>query len=77
MQGEVYNLNYKNSNVVNFITLRDMTLKDTTTVHVHNPKKTKRIYGGVVSEPETKVHKVLFKKRRLMDNFESLPYVHN
>jgi len=28
----------------------------------------------VVSEPETKEYKVVFKKRRLMDKFDSLPY---
>ena len=68
-------LNYENSKVVNFTTLRDMILKDTTPVHVYNPKKIKRKHGGVVvSEPETKEYKVVFKKRRLMDNFDSLPY---
>jgi len=51
-----------------------MILKDTTPVHVYNPKKIKRKHGGVVSEPETKEYKVVFKKRRLMDNFDSLPY---
>jgi len=68
------NLNYENSKVVNFTTLRDMILKDTTPVHIHNPKKIKRKHGGVVSEPKTKEYKVVFKKRRLMDNFDSLPY---
>ena len=62
------NLNYENSKVVNFTTLSDMILKDTARVHVHNPKKIKRKHGGVVSEPETKEYKVVFKKRRLMDN---------
>ena len=66
------NLNYENSKVVNFTTLRDMILKDTIPVHVSNPKKIKRKHGGVVvSEPETKEYKVVFKKRQLMDNFDS------
>ena len=30
--------------------------------------------GVVVSETETKEYKVILKKRRLMDNFDSLPY---
>jgi len=34
-------LNYENSKVVNFTTLSDMILKDTTPVHIHNPKKMK------------------------------------
>ena len=50
-----------------------MILKDTTPVHVHNPKKTKREHGGVVgSVPEINQYKVVFKKRRLMDNFFEL-----
>jgi len=28
----------------------------------------------VVSEPETKEYKFVFRKRRLMHNFDSLPY---
>jgi hypothetical protein len=68
-------LNYENSKVVNFTTLSDMILKDTASVHVHNPNMIKRKhFGVVVSEPETKEYKVVFKKRRLMDNFDSLPY---
>jgi len=68
-------LNYQNSKVVKFTSLRNMILEDAPPVHVHNAKKIKRKHGGVVvSEPETKEYKVVFKKRRLMDNFDSLPY---
>ena len=71
-------LNFNNSKVVNFTSLRNMILEDDTPLHVHNPKKIKRKYCGVVvSKPETKEYKVVFKKRRLMDNFDSLPYGHN
>ena len=38
------------------------------------PNKIKRNHSGVVSEPETKEYKLVFKKRWLMDNFDSLPY---
>ena len=70
-------LNY-NSQVVNFTSLRNMILEDDTPLHVHNPKKIKRKHCGVVvSEQETKEYKVVFKKRRLMDNFDSLPYGYN
>ena len=55
-------LNYQNSNVVNFTSLRNMILEDAPPVHVHNAKKIKRRHGGVVvSEPETKEYKVVFK----------------
>ena len=68
-------LNYENSKVVNFATLRDIILENSVPVHVHNPKKIKRKQGGVVvSEKETKEYKVVFKKRRLMGDFDSLPY---
>ena len=71
-------MNYENSKVVNFTTLKEMILENTAPVHVHNPKKINRKQGGVVvSEPETKEYKVVFKKRRLMDNFEFLPYGHD
>jgi len=68
-------LNYENSKVVNFTTLRDVVLKDTAPMHVHYPKKIKRKHVGfVISEPETKEYKFVFKKRRLMDNFDFLTY---
>ena len=71
-------LNYNNSKVVNFTSLRNMILEGDTPLHVHNPKKIKRKHCGVVvSEQETKEYKVVFKKRRLMHNFDSLPYGHN
>ena len=39
-------------------------------LHVHNPRKIKRKHGGiVVSEPEKKEYKVVFKKRRHMDDW--------
>jgi len=34
-------LSYENSKVLNFTALRDMILKDTTPLHVHNPKTIK------------------------------------
>jgi hypothetical protein len=69
------NLNYENSKVVNFTALRHMILEDDTPLHVHNPKKIKRKHGGVVvSEAETMEYRVVFKKRWLLDNFDSLPY---
>ena len=68
-------LNCENSKVVNFTALRKMILNEDTPLHVHNPRKIKRKHGGVVvSEPETKEYKVVFKKRRRVDNFDSYPY---
>jgi hypothetical protein len=67
-------LNYDNSRVVHFTSLRNMILEDNRPLHVHNPRKMKRKHGGVVvSEPEKKEYKDIFKKRRLMDDFSSFP----
>jgi len=56
-------LYFLNSNVVDFAALRRMILEDDTPLHVHNPKKTERKHGGVVvSEPENKEFKVVFKE---------------
>jgi ABC-type microcin C transport system duplicated ATPase subunit YejF len=69
-------LNYENSKVVNFTSLRNIILEDAPPVHVHNTKKIKRKHGGlVVSKPDTKEYKVVFKKRRLMDNFDSALWI--
>ena len=67
-------LNYENSKAVNFTTLTYMILKDTTPVHVYNPKKIKQHHGTVfVSEPEMKEYKFFFKKHRLIDNLTPHP----
>ena len=42
-------------------------------LHVHNPKNKRKNGGVVVSEHETKEHKMVIKKRRLM-TFDSFPY---
>ena len=53
-----------------------MILEDAPPVHVHKAKKIKRKHGGIVaSELETKDYKVIFKKRRLMDNFDSTIWI--
>jgi len=67
-------LNYENSYVVNFTSLRNMILEDDKPLHVHNPRKIKRKHGVVLSEPEKKEYNVVLKKRRLMDDFVSFPY---
>jgi len=52
-----------------------MILEDDTPLHVQNPRKIKRKHGGVVvSEPEKEEYKVVFKERRLMDDFNYFPY---
>jgi hypothetical protein len=68
-------VNYENSKVINFTSLRHMILEDKTTLHVNNPKKIKRKHDGVVvSGPKSKEYKVVFNKLRLPNNFDSFPY---
>jgi hypothetical protein len=68
-------LNYQYSKVVNFDTLKHMILQHAPPVHVKNPRNIKRKHGGIiVSKPEYKEYKLVFKKRRIMDNFDSLLY---
>jgi hypothetical protein len=68
-------LNYELSKVVNFTSIRNMILQHNAPLHVYNPTKIKRKHVGmVVSEPERKEYKVVYKKRRLVNNFDSLPY---
>jgi len=54
--------------------MKNLVLEDAPPVHAHNRWKIKRKHDGLESEPETKEYNAVFKKRRLMDNFESLPY---
>ena len=49
-----------------------MILEDAQPVHVHNPRKIKKKFRILVSEPETKKYKVVAKKRRFTDNFVSM-----
>ena len=52
-----------------------MILGDDTPLHVQNPRKIKKKHNGIfVSEPEEKEYKVVFKKRRLMEDFGYFPY---
>jgi hypothetical protein len=67
-------LNYDSSKVVNFATLKSMIIENSEPVHLHNPKKIIRKHGCVVAtKPESKEYKVVFKKRRLIGEFDSVP----
>ena len=56
----------------------NMILGDDTPLHVHITRKTKKRNDGlVVSEPEKKEYKFVFKKGRLMDHFEYFSYDYN
>jgi hypothetical protein len=55
--------------------LKTMIHENASPVHVYNPKKIKRKHGCVaVTEPESKEYQFVFKKRMLIENFDSLPY---
>ena len=73
-------LNYSASQLANFEKIRDMILnrddKETVTVRTEKKIKRKRGDGGVhvVTEPEEKIYRVSFLKRRRLDNNSSVPF---
>jgi len=75
-------LNYSTSQLVNFEVLKDMVLERTKMRHVtlHTEKKIKRkrkAGGGIVSiitEPEDKMYRISFFKRRCLADNSSVPF---
>jgi hypothetical protein len=73
-------LNYNASRLVNFDVIRDMILGEERTVKVHSDHKIKRKRksgGGIVSivtEPEDKIYRISFFKRRRLNDETSLPF---
>ena len=76
-------LNYNALHLVNFDVIRDMILgKEERTVTVHSDHKIKRKRksegrGGIVSivtEPEDKIYRISFFKRRRLNDETSLPF---
>ena len=75
-------LNYTTCKQVNFDVIRDMILgdgEDVEPVTVHLEKKIKRKKGGschvsVVTEPEDKMYRVSFFKRRRLNDNTSVPF---
>jgi hypothetical protein len=74
------NLNYNTSKVVNFDVIRKIDLKggprDVVTVHTDKKIKRKRNGGGVsiVTEPEVKIYRISFLKRRRLSYNNSVPF---
>jgi len=79
-------LNYNASKLVNFERIKDMILKsgdeppETVIINVHTEKKIKRkrkVVGGLVSivtEPEDKILRISFFKRRRLDDHTSVAF---
>ena len=73
-------LNYNTSRLVNFDVIRDMILKEgpVVTVHTEHKIKRKRKGGGgivsIVTEPEDKIYRISFFKRRRLSDETSLPF---
>ena len=73
-------LNYNASRLVNFDVIRDMILKEGPVMTVHSDHKIKRkrkSEGGIVSivtEPEDKIYRISFFKRRRLNDETSLPF---
>ena len=74
-------LNYSASQLVNFDVIRDMILNRgplrVVTVHSEKKIKRKRRVGGVISiitEPEDKIYRISFFKRRRLNDNNSVPF---
>jgi len=78
-------LNYNASHLVNFDVIRDMILgkekERTVTVHSdHKIKRKRKSEGGgggivsIVTEPEDKIYRISFFKRRRLNDETSLPF---
>ena len=74
-------LNYNALRLVNFDVIRDMILRGeerTVTVHSDHKIKRKRKSGGgivsIVTEPEDKIYRISFFKRRRLNDETSLPF---
>lgn len=62
-------LNYRNSEVVNFETLKRMILTDPTPVYTHDPHKIQKTKEfGIISKPQSKIYRAQNLKRRLLPN---------
>jgi len=73
-------LNYTASQLVNFDVIKDMILKrgPVVTVHTEHKIKRKRKTGegavSIITEPEDKIYRVSFFKRRRLSDETSLPF---
>jgi len=73
-------LKYSASQLVNFANVKDMILSnkddEAVIVHTENKIKRKKIDGGVnlISEPEDKIYRVSYLKRRRLNDNTSLPF---
>jgi phosphoribosylamine-glycine ligase len=76
-------LNYNSSKLVNFDIIRKMVLKcGPRDVIVHTDKKIKRKHKGgggvsIVTEPEDKMYRISFLKRRRLSDNNSVPFGYN
>ena len=75
-------LNSNASKLVNFESIRDMILRtgdDVVNVHTERKIKRNRMGGGgglvaIVTEPEDKIYRISFFKRRRLDDNTSVPF---
>jgi hypothetical protein len=76
-------LNYSTSQLVNFHKIKEMILKgdeqETVTVHTQKKIRRKRGKGGderinIITEPEDKLYRVSFLKRRRLNDNTSVPF---
>ena len=70
-----FTLNHRNSLQLNFDTMKELIMtKSLDSIAIENPHKIVRKDGHIYSEPQTKRYRVVYNKRRLMDDLTTLPY---
>ena len=70
-----FTLNHRNSLQLNFETMKQLvTTKSKDTVAIEDPHKIVRKNGHIYSEPQTKKYRMVYNKRRLMDDLTTLPF---
>ncbi|KAK5650288.1 hypothetical protein RI129_001317 [Pyrocoelia pectoralis] len=69
-------LNYKNSRIINFASMKDMVLSNSKdSLYVYNDRKIVRDKSfNVISRPESKQYRISYSKRRRIENFDTLPF---
>ena len=71
-----FTLNYQNSQIINFQTMKDMVLGKIDSLEVTNPSKITRDKKRqkIINKSETKLYKTVYTKRHLLPDYNTIPY---
>lgn len=70
-----FTLNYRSSLLLNFHSMKELiTANPHEVIKTENPHKIVRKEGHIYSVPQTKEYRMVYNKRRLLDDLSTLPY---